>query len=106
MSVTVTIRSNKLPPMPAKLQAAVRDITKKALFDVVAIADPLTPVDTGHLKNAKEITADSVHWLADYAAYQDKGTVHVPPRLFATTAAERVGPQWQRALADIEGRLV
>jgi len=106
MSVTVQIISNKLPPMPARLNAAVKDITKTALFQVVAIADPLTPVDTGFLKSAKEITDDSVHWLADYAAYQDKGTVHIAPRLFATTAAERVRPQWILALRQIEGRLV
>lgn len=105
MSVTVTITSNKLPPMPARLNAAVKDITKKALFDVVAIADPMTPVDTGHLKSAKEITDTAVHWLANYAAYQNMGTVHIAPRLFATTAAERVRPQWIAALRQIEGRL-
>jgi hypothetical protein len=69
------------------------------------IADPLTPVDTGALKSAKEITDTSIHWLADYAAYQNIGTVHIAPRLFATTAADRVKPQWIRALSQIEGRL-
>lgn len=105
MSVTVTITSNKLPPMPAHLNAAVKDITKKALFDVVAIADPMTPVDTNHLRSAKEITETSVHWLAYYAAYQNNGTVYIAPKLFATTGAERVKPQWIRALSQIEGRL-
>lgn len=105
MSVTITITHNRLPPMPANLNRAAKDITKTALFQVVAIADPLTPVDTGFMKNAKEIGDDHVHWLADYAAYQNMGTVHVPPRLFATTGAERVRPQWIRALSQIEGRL-
>jgi hypothetical protein len=105
MSVTVTLISNRLPAMPAHLNAAVKDITKKALFQVVATADPRTPVETGFLKNSKEITDDSVHWLAPYAADQDKGTVHIPPTLFATHAADVVRPQWVAALSQIEGRL-
>lgn len=105
MSVTVTITSNRLPPMSANLNRAAKDITRKAIFDVVAYADPLTPVDTGHLKSAKVITDTSVHWLADYAGFQNFGTVHVPPRLFATTAVSHVKPQWIAALRQIEGRL-
>jgi hypothetical protein len=62
-------------------------------------------VETGFLKNSKEITDDSVHWLAPYAADQDKGTVHIPPTLFATHAADVVRPQWVAALSQIEGRL-
>lgn len=105
MSVTVTVVSNRLPPMPANLNRAAKDITRTALFQVVAIADPLTRVDTGALKNNKEITDDSVGWLMDYAAEQNFGTVFMSGTLFATHAADLVRPQWIRALSQIEGRL-
>lgn len=105
MALTVTIRTNDLPRMAAHLSPAVKDITKTALFQVVALADPMTPVDTGNLKNNKEIGDDFIHWRAPYAAYQDKGTIHIAPTLFATNAAERVRPQWIQAMSQIEGKL-
>jgi hypothetical protein len=105
VSVIVTITSNRLPPMPANLNRAAKDITRKAILDVVAHADPLTPVETGAMKNNKVITDTSIHWLQDYTGFQNFGTVHVPPRLFATTAVSVVRPQWIAALGQIEGYL-
>jgi hypothetical protein len=105
MPAEVVIHSNRCPAIAARFEPAVRDITQAAVFQVVARADPATPVDTGNLKNNKSIGPDFVHWHAAYAAFVDKGTVRMAPRLFATNAANTVFPEWTAALAQIERRL-
>jgi hypothetical protein len=106
VGVAVEVRINRFPRMAARFAPAVRDITQLAVFKVVELADPNTPVgETGFLKNNKEIGPDFVHWIMHYAGYVNFGTVHMAPRPFATDAAEAVRPQWMQALGQIERRL-
>lgn len=108
MNVDIVVKFNHLPLVPAQLEQAAAEVTNRALQTVIAIADPLTPVDTGDLKNLKEITMAApgsqtgiVHWTVDYALYQDKGTVFIAPRLFATTGAEHARPQWVAGMKGV-----
>jgi len=105
----IKIRMNKLPSLPSTIDAVVSDAISKAVNDVAAVADGDTPVDTGHLKNDKEITADglsgSVHWLSDYALHVHEGTRYQPSRPFAANAVEKVAPSLEQSLHEIEGRL-
>jgi hypothetical protein len=104
-SIQIQIRKNLFPKIAATFPAEVQAINDHALDQIIAIADPLTPVKTGALKAHKHKTKQSVVWEEPYAGFVDKGTVHMAPRLFATTAGERVRPQWVRELAAIESRL-
>jgi hypothetical protein len=105
MSVTVEVRMNKFPGMPGRLQAADRDIRTKWGLDVRAASIPLTPVDTGALVNNVELGVGEVHWIQDYAAYQNMGTIFIAPKLFANHGVERATPGAIAAYRQLEGRL-
>jgi hypothetical protein len=105
MTVTVDVRVNKFPGMPARLAAADRDIRTKWAFDVRAASAPYTPVDTGALVNNVQVEAGSVHWLQDYAAYQNMGTVFVTPKLFANHGVDVATPGAVAAYRQLESRL-
>lgn len=106
MTVTIVERFNKFPGMPARLTAADRDIRTKWAFDVRAGSVPLTPVDTGALVNNVQVEPGSVHWLQDYAGYQNGGTIFVAPKLFAQHGVELATPGATAAYRQLEGRLV
>lgn len=102
----IVINFNKLPPMPARLRAEATQETRAALQQVLAIGTTLAPVDTGALR-ANAIADDTqVHWMQPYAAFQNNGTIHIPPVLFANRAVDQVKPQWEARLRAIPGRLV
>lgn len=110
VTATVVVRMNRLPGAEGRIRRRIDDVNNKALLDVVAVADPLTPVDTGDLKGRKVIALSSggrggsIHWTMFYAAYQELGTARgVTPKLFATTAVSRVRPGWLAAFRAIGG---
>ena len=105
MAITVKISNDKLPKVATSFEAKVAEVTQLAIYQVVALADPITPVLTGDLRNKKIIGPDFVHWTMPYAAFQDKGTIHIAPKLFGTGSAERVRPEWIKALMQIESWL-
>lgn len=100
MSFTIEVLRNDIPKVPVKAEAAAAKVCNSSIMRVIAYADPMTPVDKGLLKGNKDITLASpgsltsiVRWVQHYALFQDKGTIHNPPTLFATTGAERSKPQ-------------
>lgn len=109
--VEVIVNHNHLPRIAGRFLPAVDDVTTLYLFKVHEAADPNTPVDEGNLKNNVVVTPSQggqggqVHWLQSYAGYVDKGTIFMAPRLFATGAADLIGPQYVAALGQIESRL-
>jgi hypothetical protein len=106
MSVTVEVRFNHFPGMPARLNGADRDIRMKWAQDVRAASIPYTPVDTGALVNNVTVEPGSVHWHQEYAAYQNMGTVFIAPKLFANHGADVATPGAIAAYRQIEGQLV
>lgn len=106
---TINVRMNKLPSLPHTLNSVVEDAITKAVHDIEAHADPLTPVDTGNLKNSKHTEINGLsarlHWQAEYALYVHEGTRYQPATPFAADAVEKVQPSLEQALSELEGRL-
>ena len=103
LAIEIIATGNRLPGMARQFPGHVRDATRRALLEVVAIADPLTAVDTGALRANKTIGDDSVTWGQDYAGYIEWGTVRTSPRPFARPAAEAAMPGYVAALSKLEG---
>lgn len=111
MATKIVVRFNKLPAIAARVPEAVGEIVTKAMHDMDAHATAATPVDTGALKNSKEleITDGGLHarlsWSQDYAAYVDQGTRFMAAQPFATDAVAKVQPSMDAALHDLERTL-
>lgn len=111
IQTTIEVRANNLPRMASRFRPAVSDITGAALFKTLETATPITPVDTGNLRNTAQVRfhpgafEGSVYWPAPYAALVNGGTRFMAPRPFATDAARIVGPQYVAALSQLERRL-
>ena len=82
--VRVRVRSNRIGEVKAKLPDLVDVAIQKFIMDVIALADPDTPVDTGHLKSNKVIDIGHLKavlvWAASYALYVHEGTRFMPAR--------------------------
>ena len=80
MAITITVTSNRLAEMGAKLPGAVSQIVKKSAFDLEAKAKALAPVDTGNMKSTirTDITdggmSATVSVGAEYGAHVEYGT--------------------------------
>ncbi len=105
MSASVTVTLNTFPAMSAGLQRAVSDAMGTAALTIIAVADPLTPVDTGALRANKTVaqTSDSVTvtWNQEYAAYNELGTVHMSPRPYARPGLEAATPMFLDSLKNL-----
>lgn len=112
IEANVTVTKNILPRIESRFAPEIADTLNTGVFDLVAAADPRTPVDTGDLKNKKQLDmasggnlSASVTWTMDYAAYVDQGTVYQAPQPYATTTADAVFPGVIANLTALEGRL-
>jgi HK97 gp10 family phage protein len=109
--VTVIVKSNRLPQMPAAIHAAVVAEVSKAAYDVEAKAKAKAPVKTGTLRRSIHsvferggltgIVGPSVR----YGAYVELGTRHMAARPYMRPAAEAALPRFadavKRALAGL-----
>lgn len=108
---TVRIKTNNLGRIAAKVPLAVGDILTKGVHDIDAHATAATPVDTGKLKNSKEVEIgnggleNKISWSAEYAGFVNFGTRKMPAQPFASDAVEKVQPSILAALQQLEGRL-
>ena len=106
MAITIRVNRNDLPQVGSRLNEAIGDAITAFVNDVVAFADPETPVDTGTLKNRKTIETEGlsgkVHWEADYALFVHEGTRSMPARPFATNAFEKATPALMDRLKSLE----
>ena len=121
-----------LPELAAKLEKAVDAAARKAAFDIQAKAQAMAPVDTGFLKNSIYTITDKgstygniaepgegaealpevakpakpvravVAVAANYGVYVEYGTVHGPAQPYLRPAAEKVMPEFQKALEKLE----
>lgn len=106
MQATVVVVFNHIPGVPGKLTVADRDIRRKGAFDLHAASLPWTPIATGALRGNVVVDEHGVHWLQFYAAFQNEGTVHIPPKLFAQHGYDVAVPGMLAAYRQLEGRLV
>lgn len=105
MAVKINIKMNKLPSSAEALQAAVDDVVDKYISEVDTIASGTVPVDTGKLKNSKEISKGRIAWTAEYAGYVNFGTRYQAAQPFASDASEKALPALTSALSEVEGKL-
>lgn len=108
MSISIVVDYNHLGRIASNMQGALDDALGTAALTIVAVADPLTRVDTGALRANKSITrtASSVEvtWNQEYAAYNELGTIYMSPRPFARPGLEAAEPQFLASLSRlIEG---
>ena len=120
-----------LPELAEKLETALDEVVKKAAFDIQALAQMKTPVDTGFLKNSiyvrtpdestyddaqepepgqtllPEVAAPHKHEAvvavgASYGVYVEFGSVHGPAQPYLTPAVAEVAPMLLLALEKLE----
>lgn len=103
-SLTLEVKYNHFPALAKKWPQEAADIQGHIVGMIIQIADPLTPVLTGNLKNNKQIDfggigkAGFVHWLAPYTGYVVFGTRHMAARPFIQTAVAQVQPIFEQAI--------
>jgi hypothetical protein len=112
IDASLTVVRNDFPKITSRFEPEVADIINTGVFDLVAVADPLTPVDTGDLKSKKQLDMASagnlsaqVTWTMGYAAYVDGGTTRMAAQPYATPAADQVFPRVIAELSALEGRI-
>lgn len=107
LTTRVTINKNDFPDIAANMPMRCERIVTKTAHDLLAISTPLTPVDTGALRNETDVedgatpTQKIVAWYVNYAAYQNMGTRRIPPKFFANRAAAEVFPAFVEALKAV-----
>lgn len=110
MSILITVLQNDFFSLADRFGSGLQDVMANGAMNVVAAADPRTPVDTGALKGNKTIDVSAsgftVSWNQDYAAYQEFGTSRgIAPKHFASGAMDQVGPSIVQELAAVLGGL-
>lgn len=102
---------NNLDKVKAALPIEVSQVVRKGTFDIDAHATANTPVDTGQLKNSKqvEIAADGmsskISWSAEHAIWVHEGTRKMAARPFAKDAFDKIAPSIVEALNQLASRL-
>jgi HK97 gp10 family phage protein len=97
--------TTKIPALIGESEAKASMIIRKAAFDILADAHRTVPVKTGHLKASGNVEADgltaTIRFDADYAAYVELGTRHMPPRPYLRPAFDRIVPVMMQALKTV-----
>ena len=107
MSILITVLQNDFFSIADRFGNGIMEVMANGAMNIIAAADPRTPVDTGALKGNKTVdvstTGLTVGWNEDYAGYQELGTRHVAPKHFASGAMDQVGPSILQELASVLG---
>lgn len=105
--VTLVVTRNTYPRIAARLAPAVADGINEMVTEFLAVADPITPVETGYMRAHKTIAAASpghleatVTYNAEYSAYVHEGTIHQAPQPWARDAVGIVAPGHQARMAQ------
>jgi len=98
----VTVVSNLFPQLGQQLDRTLEDALDAGVLTCLAVADGLTPVDTGALRANKAIERGrgerTITWNQDYAAYVEMGTSRMAAQPFAA-------PGMDAAMPVVESRL-
>lgn len=110
--VTVIVKSNRLPEMPAVIHAAVVGEVKKATYDVEAKSKAIAPVKTGLLRRSIHSVFENggltglVGPSVLYGKFVEFGTRRMGARPYMRPAAEQVLPKFvddvKRALGGLK----
>lgn len=92
----MTVTSNLFLSIAAQMDSRINAAFDHTAQTCIAAADPLTRVDTGNLVSNKTIEkgSDSLRltWNADYAGFQNDGTVHMSGTHFANRGFDAASP--------------
>ena len=104
--LSVTIAYNHFSKIAKGLEQGAQDVVAETVLMLVAMADPQTPVDTGNLKNNKDINPKDgyVHWLAPYTGFVNNGTRYMAARPFIDSSVAQVTPLFIKAMDDLVKR--
>jgi hypothetical protein len=112
IDASLTVVRNDFPKISSRFEPEVADIINTRVLDTISIADGITPVDTGDLKNKKQMDMASpgnlsaqITWTMEYAGFVNFGTVYMAPRPYATSAADQTFPLLIADLSALEGRI-
>lgn len=91
----------------AEVEVIVRVLVAKLAHDIEAWAKVHAPYDTGYLKGSiRAVPGDGGAWIvqvgAEYAAYQELGTVNMPAQPYLLPAVEVVA-HGAGAAAEVQG---
>lgn len=104
IAVKVTVKSNRLPQMPAAAKRGVAKGFASAKGPLLADTQRRTPVDTGELRGSETATSDDTSLTltasSDHAVYVHQGTRRMAARPFMRDAIGAGMPSIVNALAD------
>ena len=109
--VRLKVVFNDLGKTKAALPREVSQVVRKGTFDIDAHATVNTPVDTGALKNSKQVEffengmRSKIGWSAEHAIYVHEGTRRMSARPFAKDAFDQVAPSIVDALNQLASKL-
>lgn len=105
MSVTVIVRSNRIPQIRGEARQRAEDAVAKAVYDIEARAKAAAPVRTGFLKSSIQGSTSGLEGRVDaqahYAAHVEFGTSRMGARPYLIPAAEAVAHAFQAAMKRI-----
>ena len=107
MAIRITVQSNRLPAVAAKLPAAANIVLERHGREMEATAKRLVPVDTGALRDsiAWEMTGETSGQLVagqEYAGYVEFGTRHAAAQPYIRPAFEQQRPEIEAAFRRIQ----
>lgn len=106
-AVQIFVVSNRFRAIAGEVSGRINDALDTAMLTIVAVADPLTRVDTGALRANKTLRRDgngaTVTWIQDYAAHQNDGTRYMQGTHYANTGMDAATPPFLAALAKLGG---
>jgi HK97 gp10 family phage protein len=105
ISVDVQLKT-RLPEAAGGLAEAVDQLQRRIAHRILEVSETTVPVDTGELRDSGDIEHDgegySVMYTAPHAIFVHNGTRKMPARPFLTQAVNRVDPEFQQEVADLE----
>jgi HK97 gp10 family phage protein len=106
--ITARLTVDKFPELSQKAHEQIRQVLRKAAFDVEAHAKKVVPVDTGNLRNSIQSSFPDefvavVGTHVEYAPYVEFGTYKMAARPYLMPAVEKVRPGFTAAMKRILG---
>lgn len=97
ITTTIEVRKNEFSKYARRIRPQIAEALNQSAHELVRVARPLTPVETGRLRDNVEIEAASprnlgvdVTWRQPYAGFVHNGTRYMAARPFARQAADQI----------------
>lgn len=93
-----------------EVQDRAEQVVAKTAYDVQAMMQVDSPVDTGYLKTSHTTDVDGLEAetgpTADYAHYVHDGTSRQAPQPWSNRAVDTNGPRFEQAIEQLGGGIV